>query len=88
MATNDKTDESTRDFYPENAQEINFDAARKTAEENAAADAEAQKAHQTENDTPSVIPAQPDQTESTNPEQVKLDDGTTAPDDTKTDNAA
>lgn len=72
-------DESNRDFYPENARELNFESARKTAEDNTALDVENQKKHAVVEDpsVQTVIPAR-DVSESANPEQVRLQDETTS----------
>lgn len=74
------TDESTRDFYPENAQDINFQQAQEAAVVNAQADAdraaEDKKAADANATTPENIPAHPELTESTNPEQVLVEEET------------
>jgi hypothetical protein len=84
MATGQTNDESTRDFYPEDAADINFKQAAEAAAVNAQADVDRQAKldAETEQVAPDAIPAQPDVAETTNPEQVKVEepaDNGTAP---------
>ena len=92
MAESKKTDNAdvkattNRDFYPEDAQERNFDEARRLAQENhekdmATADQDKTRQEEAEKKDASkkVIPAQPEVSADKNPEQVQ----TTEPADTK-----
>lgn len=78
------TTTENRDFYPEDAQERNFEEARRLAVENSEKDqatAQPGVTNEDEGDVKRVIPAQPETTATKNPEQVKVSNSTPAPTD-------